>query len=91
MAVAAKRWMDFVALLRPSAEMDIDGLREGLDDQIADRRISEMDNPKGRAHAEKQLFSKRVMRARKRIAEAKAQRAEIRKTLLLEDDPDGNP
>ncbi|HET7664697.1 MAG TPA: hypothetical protein VFK56_01145 [Mycobacterium sp.] len=77
--VATRRWIEYVALLKDDATLDIDRLTEELKDQVAEHNAVSK-------HQQDALFKARLKRATARIAKATEHRAAIRKDLLLDED-----
>jgi hypothetical protein len=74
--VATRRWIEYVDLLKGSATLDVDQIAEEIAD--AERDLNAKTPQKREALARAQLA-----RARKRLAEARTQRATHRKDLHL--------
>ena len=77
--MAARHWLTYIDLLKESATLDIDHIREEIAD--AERDL----NAKTQAAQEK-LARSRIARAKQRLAEAARQRHDLRLALLLDEE-----
>lgn len=82
--VAARKWIEFVRALAPSATQDLDTIKEQVEDDARDLSTKSQSAREGLARS-------RISRARARLMTAYQQRAKVRELLLLDEDSDGEP